>query len=191
MFFLFLHVNICCGYSLEVPQSLKHMFWVLIRSVLSVWNGTWFPCDCHVTGSHVTVIFPIKWPHTIGKICEKNAIKIKGVMASQVGVFRLICLIYGLFHSQRVKSWFQIRAVMIQSPHDKICIRIRASRCNTYHDTIFMHKSQLKSLNILGRHTCSKPSQRFILNNTYLRCPCLSHKWSVYFSNILDLCNLL
>ena len=32
LFFLFLHENICCGYSLEVPQ--KHLLLVLIRSAL-------------------------------------------------------------------------------------------------------------------------------------------------------------
>ena len=46
IFFLFLHENICCGYSLEAPCqgasneypqpmfSWKHMLWVLIRSAL-------------------------------------------------------------------------------------------------------------------------------------------------------------
>ena len=38
---------------------------------LSVLNGSWLPRDCHVTESHVIVISPVKWPHTIGKIFVK------------------------------------------------------------------------------------------------------------------------
>ena len=38
---------------------------------LCVLNGSWLPCKCHVTDRHMIITSPLKWPHTIGKICVK------------------------------------------------------------------------------------------------------------------------
>ena len=44
---------------------------------LSVLNGSLLPCDCQVTGRYVIVNSPVKWPHTIGKICVKIPSKLR------------------------------------------------------------------------------------------------------------------
>ena len=45
--------------------------WSLVFFFLNVLKGSQLPCDCHMTESHVIVISPVKWPHTIGKIYVK------------------------------------------------------------------------------------------------------------------------
>ena len=42
-------------------------------------------------------------------------------------------------------------AVTIQLAHNTICIAILASRFDTYHDTTFMHKSEVESFDTLGK----------------------------------------
>ena len=69
-----------------------------------------------------------------------------------------------------------IKVVTIQSPHDMICIVILASQYDMYHDTTFMHKSQLESLNTLSKQVQNHLRGSFLCNNVCVRCPCLSFK---------------
>ena len=72
------------------------------------------------------------------------------------------------------------RAVTIQSSHDMISIMILTSQYNMYHNTIFIHKSQIESFDTLGKQVQNHLKGSFLCNNACVRCPCLSYKWSVY-----------
>ena len=80
------------------------------------------------------------------------------------------CVIYCHFE---LVTCVESRAVRIQSPHDTIRIAILASRYDTYHDIIFMHKSLRETLNTLRKQVKNRGS--FLCNNACVRCLCLSY----------------
>ena len=61
------------------------------------------------------------------------------------------------------------KAVTIQSAHDTICIAILALRFSTYHDTTFMHKSEVGSFKTLGKQVQNHLRYPFLCNNACVR----------------------
>ena len=87
---------------------------------LSVLNCSLLSFDCHVTGSHLIVTSPIKWLHTISKLCVTMPSKSRQYQGNNGFSSKgssLTGLIYDLCHALRVISHalrFKVHFTIVQ-----------------------------------------------------------------------------